>query len=47
MSWVLCTDTMEEKANWMKFIMRFLRATQEIDDNSGEGKPQQDIKVPP
>lgn len=50
MSWVLCSDTMEEKANWMKHIMKLLKVSQEQDDTEGEGgaaKLSGDIQVPP
>lgn len=47
MSWVMCSDTMEEKANWMKNIMKFLKVSQEQDESEGGGKPMGDIKVPP
>lgn len=48
MTWVMCSDTMEEKANWMKHIMKYLKTSQESDDEDGDGaRPPQDIKVPP
>lgn len=49
MTWVMCSDTLEEKANWMKHIMKFLKTSSEGDDDEdgAGGRPAQDIKVPP
>lgn len=50
MTWVMCADTMEEKANWMNHIIKYLKTSQENNDDAEDGaaaRPPQDIQVPP
>jgi hypothetical protein len=37
MTWVLCSDTLEEKENWMNEIMKFLKVSSNTSSSGSSG----------
>jgi hypothetical protein len=50
MSWVICTDDLEEKANWMKNLLAHLKMGPDdsVNDSYENGTPMRkgDVEVP-